>query len=79
VALCLIYTPTHIEPLLAFWYAVGLIAHGTPIRFAKAFLSSARLSGPLLLQYPLYGGIMSMMKDSGLAVEISKLFVKWLR
>jgi short-chain fatty acids transporter len=54
---------------------LGLLAHETPIRFVRAFLASARLSGPLLLQYPLYGGIMGIMTKSHLAEAISTLFV----
>ncbi|HEY4000364.1 MAG TPA: TIGR00366 family protein [Candidatus Xenobia bacterium] len=56
---------------------LGVLAHRTPIRFARTFVGAARMSGPLLLQYPLYGGIMAMMSDSGLAQAISRLFVGW--
>ena len=35
--------------------------HRTPIRFIRAFSGAAKVSGPLLLQYPLYGGIVGLL------------------
>ena len=37
------------------------LLHGTPIRFIRAFTSAAKTSGPLLLQYPIYGGIVGLL------------------
>jgi short-chain fatty acids transporter len=37
--------------------------------------NAARVTGPLILQYPLYGGIMGIMTVTGLADVISKAFV----
>jgi short-chain fatty acids transporter len=37
------------------------LPHGTPIRFIRAFSGAAKVSGPLLLQYPLYGGIAGLL------------------
>ena len=34
--------------------------HRTPIRFIRAFTGAAKVSGPLLLQYPLYGGLVGL-------------------
>ena len=36
---------------------------------------AARVTGPLILQYPLYGGIMGIMTTTGLAGVISKAFL----
>ena len=37
--------------------------------------NAARVTGPLILQYPLYGGIMGIMTATGLAGVISKWFL----
>ncbi|MGB8954678.1 MAG: TIGR00366 family protein [Tumebacillaceae bacterium] len=50
-----------INTMILLFTVLGLLFHGTPIRYARAFVDSAKSSGSLLLQYPLYGGIMAMM------------------
>jgi short-chain fatty acids transporter len=37
------------------------LLHRTPIRFIRAFTGAAKVSGPLLLQYPLYGGLVGLL------------------
>ncbi len=54
---------------------LGLISHVRPIRYVRAFNAGARNVGPILLQFPLYGGIMGIMTGTGLADVISKAFV----
>lgn len=54
---------------------LGLIFHWRPIRYVRAFNSAARTVGPILLQFPLYGGIMGMMTGTGLAAVIAQAFV----
>jgi short-chain fatty acids transporter len=54
---------------------LGLVCHGRPIRYVRAFESGARTVGPILLQFPLYGGIMGMMTGTGLAGLIAQRFV----
>ena len=51
--------------------------HGRPVAYVRAFNQAARVAGPLALQYPLYGGIMGMMQQSGLAGVISQAFVSF--
>ncbi len=46
-----------------------------PIRYVRAFNRAARTVGPILLQFPLYGGIMGMMTGTGLAAVIAHGFV----
>ena len=50
-----------INSMILLFTVLGLIFHGTPIRYGRAFIDSAKSSGSLLLQYPLYGGIMALM------------------
>jgi short-chain fatty acids transporter len=50
-----------INTMILLFTLLGLLFHWTPIRYVKAFTESAKASGSLLLQYPLYGGIMALM------------------
>ncbi|WP_018132993.1 TIGR00366 family protein [Effusibacillus pohliae] len=50
-----------INTMILLFTLLGLLLHWTPIRYVRAFCESAKASGSLLLQYPLYGGIMALM------------------
>jgi short-chain fatty acids transporter len=50
-----------INSMILLFTILGLLFHWTPIKYAKAFVESAKSAGSLLLQYPLYGGIMALM------------------
>jgi short-chain fatty acids transporter len=54
---------------------LGLLFHWRPIRYVRSFEASARTVGPILLQFPLYGGIMGIMTGTGLAAVIAQSFV----
>jgi short-chain fatty acids transporter len=54
---------------------LGLLFHWRPIRYVRAFNTGARTVGPILLQFPLYGGIMGIMTDTGLAGVPAQSFV----
>jgi short-chain fatty acids transporter len=56
---------------------LGWILHGTPIRYMRAFHDGGRAAGPLLLAYPLYGGILGLIRDTGLADWFAQLFVSF--
>lgn len=56
-------------------FMLGLIFHWRPIRYVRAFNSGAKTVGPILLQFPLYGGIMGIMTDTGLAGVLAQSFV----
>jgi short-chain fatty acids transporter len=45
----------------------GLLLHWRPIAYGRAINDAARITGPLILQYPIYGGIMGVMTSTGLA------------
>lgn len=53
----------------------GLLLHLNTRRFLFAAGEGAKKVWPILVQYPLYAGIMGVMRDSGLAADISNLFV----
>ncbi|HZW08677.1 MAG TPA: TIGR00366 family protein [Phycisphaerales bacterium] len=45
---------------------LGLVLHGTPARYLAAVEDAARGCAGIILQFPLYAGIMGLMKASGL-------------
>jgi short-chain fatty acids transporter len=45
----------------------GLLLHRTPAAYVVAVQRAARITGSLILQYPLYGGLMGIMTGTGLA------------
>lgn len=51
----------NLNSVIMLFTVVGMLLHGTPIRFIRAFNNAAKASGPLILQYPLYGGLMAIM------------------
>ncbi|HRG77698.1 MAG TPA: TIGR00366 family protein, partial [Leptospiraceae bacterium] len=55
---------------------LGILLHLTPIRFLDAAKLAVKGTSGIILQFPFYAGIMGMMVDSGLAKNISNLFVE---
>lgn len=59
--------------MIMLFTVTGALLHWTPIRFIKAFVGSAKTAGPLILQYPLYGGIIGLLAympvENGQALE----------
>jgi short-chain fatty acids transporter len=51
----------NISSMIMLFTVTSALLHRTPIRFIRAFSGAARVSGPLLLQYPLYGGIVGLL------------------
>ena len=53
----------------------GFLFHWRPINYVRSFNTGARTVGPILLQFPIYGGIMGVMTGTGLAGLIAKSFL----
>jgi short-chain fatty acids transporter len=53
----------------------GLVLHWRPSAYVVAVKNAARVSGSLVLQYPLYGGLMGIISSTGLAALLSKAFI----
>lgn len=51
----------NISSMVMLFTILAAVMHGTPIRFIRAFTEAAKACGPLLLQYPLYGGIVGLL------------------
>jgi short-chain fatty acids transporter len=64
-----------VNGVITVMFTLGVLLHGYPMAYAEAVKGAARQSGSMLLQYPLYGGIMGMMEATGLPGVIAKGFV----
>lgn len=58
-------------------FLAGLLLHWQPAAYAAAMRQAGRFTGPLILQYPLYGGLMGIMTATGLAGVISAAFIRF--
>jgi short-chain fatty acids transporter len=56
---------------------LGLLLHWRPMAYVGAVKHAARISGPLILQYPLYGGLMGIITTTGLAAVLSRIFIQF--
>lgn len=61
--------------LVMIFLLLGLVTHWTPRAYLTAINNAARVAGPVLLQFPIYGGIMGVMTATGLADVIAKWFI----
>ena len=57
-------------------FMLGMLLHGTPRNFMNAVTEAVPRIAPILIQYPLYSAIMSVLNESGLAAQISNWFVE---
>jgi short-chain fatty acids transporter len=64
-----------INATILIFLLIGLALQRTPIAYAESIRRAAAQTGPMLLQYPVYGGIMGIMTGTGLASVIAKAFV----
>ena len=55
--------------------ALGMLLHKTPMAYARAIGNAARGTAGILIQFPFYAGIQSLMDHSGLAGLITKWFI----
>lgn len=64
-----------VNGVIVVMFTAGILLHGSPLAYADAVKAAARQSGSMMLQYPLYGGIMGIMEASGLPGVIAQGFV----
>ena len=67
------FTPNNINLLLL---ALALLLHDNFFSFLKAVDNAISGASGILIQFPLYFGIMGVMKSSGLVTDISEFFVE---
>ncbi|MEG0890563.1 MAG: short-chain fatty acid transporter [Bacteroidales bacterium] len=66
-----------LNSVILLFLLLGLVLHGTPIKYVHAITASTQSSAGILLQFPFYAGIMGIMTasigdGSSLAGEVSK-------
>ena len=61
--------------LILFFLFSGVLLHPTPRHYLHYFSDSVKDSSGIILQFPLYAGIMGMMRDSGMAAQLSEFFI----
>jgi short-chain fatty acids transporter len=64
-----------LNQMILIFIILGMIFHGHFSSYMQAVSDGCTKLGPILVQYPLYAGIMGVMIDSGLALKISQAFV----
>lgn len=68
----LIVTPNMLN---FFMLGVALVLHGSFSSFLKGVEEAIKGASGILIQFPLYFGIMGIMKDSGMVLQIANFFV----
>jgi short-chain fatty acids transporter len=63
--------------LVLIFLLLGMLLHWKPKAYLGAVNNAARIAGPILIQFPLYGGIMGIMSATGLADVMSQAFVQY--
>ncbi|MCE7995147.1 MAG: short-chain fatty acid transporter [Roseivirga sp.] len=59
-----------------FLFGLAVFLHGSFVRFLRAIQEAIGGSAGIIIQFPLYAGIMGIMKYSGLAAGVSYAFVE---
>ncbi len=66
----------NLDSVMTIFFMLGLLLHGSPRAFLKSVEEAVPKIAPILIQYPLYAGIMALLVDTGLAQQISEFFVR---
>lgn len=61
--------------VILIFFFLGFFLYETPKKYLQSFAAAVKDSGGIILQFPLYAGIMAMMRGSGLADQLSAFFV----
>ena len=64
-----------INTIIFIFLMLGIGLHGAPTAYVAAVNAAAKQVGSMILQYPIYGGILGILNATGLAGVISKAFV----
>lgn len=67
--------PFSLDAVIMIFLFLGIALHGNPRRYIDAFGSGVKETSGILLQFPLYGGIMGIMVGSGLAAAVTQFFI----
>jgi short-chain fatty acids transporter len=61
----------NINTIILIFIVVGILCHGSLIKYVDAFNKGTSTAGGIILQFPFYAGIMGIMEGSGLVNIIS--------
>ncbi|SHI55948.1 short-chain fatty acids transporter [Dethiosulfatibacter aminovorans DSM 17477] len=64
-----------IDIVIILFMAMGIILHGNLMNYKTAVKNAVNVTSGIMIQFPIYAGIMAMMKTSGLAAMMSQWFV----
>ena len=65
----------NLTTVMTIFFMLGLLLHGSTSAFVKCVTEAAPKIAPILIQYPLYAGIMGMLKGTGLAEQMASWLV----
>ena len=65
-----------LDEIIMIMFAAGLVLHGSPVAYMHAATNAARGCSGIMIQFPLYAGIMALMVASGLMAQIAEFFVE---
>ncbi|MGI9515992.1 MAG: TIGR00366 family protein, partial [Pirellulaceae bacterium] len=65
-----------LNTVMFIFFMAGLLLHGSPSAFMKSVTEAVPKIAPILIQYPLYAGIMALLVKTGLAQQMSEFFVE---
>ncbi len=65
----------NLNMMIFIFLILGIVLSGSCDRYEKIFKKSVTSSFGILLQFPFYAGLMSVMDKSGLAIDISQFFI----
>lgn len=62
-----------LDEVNAMMLGLGLLLHGSALAYARAVEDAARGCAAIMLQFPLYAGILGILRESGLLAEFARL------
>ena len=66
----------NLDSINLLFLTLGILAHPTPKAYVMAIADGVRGAAGIVLQFPFYFGILGMLRESGLIVDISHFFVE---
>ena len=64
-----------LDQVIMIMFALGLLLHASPVAYMHAAGDAARGCAGIIVQFPIYAGIMAIMAATGLVTMISEGFV----
>ncbi|USK59258.1 short-chain fatty acid transporter [Peribacillus asahii] len=61
----------NINTIIIIFIVLGVLAHGSLMEYSKAVTAGTSTAAGIILQFPFYAGIMGIMHESGLVMNIS--------